>query len=355
VLQRSFEWLRSVHPDPSTEMVDRRKQTVGSLIEGLKGDTDFGKVLDLASASVGAKRFLEASEETTQKLREAITAHQSAFPSDLSENALELQVVACLVVGEIVELAAKKKAQSMDPQGVVAASAITSGLASRQQSGKEHFDRVMSELRATCSGLLAKVAEQERSTEIIDDFDKVTAAAELPSMSKALKPILKSNAALVRQMREELDVLWWATNGYVEALNTRLIDVPVPAAGILAALELARLIQPPAPLSARTVMRRLLPTAQVSAKQIANALATDALGVLAKGNSAMELARGRPVLFPLGWLLDRLKESGSSTGWEAEFERKTGLASSLTLPVVDWGLQYLEELNCARLVERFSE
>jgi hypothetical protein len=120
MLNRAFEWERLIHPTPSDEMVTRRKAIVAAVLATFDSQKQVDDVLLLVSAALtGLSPKVAADVEYAQTLTEATKKHHAAFPSLLSENALDLQLTACLVVGELLTRKAAKQTWT-EPQDAAA-------------------------------------------------------------------------------------------------------------------------------------------------------------------------------------------------------------------------------------------
>ena len=95
MLDRAFEWYRIVNALPTSQTIDNRKAAIVDLISSIDDADDQSIALDCACGVVaGFDQTLGHDAQTVQTLVSKLRAHESAFPQELSENALELRACA---------------------------------------------------------------------------------------------------------------------------------------------------------------------------------------------------------------------------------------------------------------------
>ena len=103
MLDRAFEWYRIVNALPTSQTIDNRKAAIVDLISSIDDADDQSIALDCACGVVaGFDQTLGHDAQTVQTLVSKLRAHESAFPQELSENALELRACAAIALGEIL-------------------------------------------------------------------------------------------------------------------------------------------------------------------------------------------------------------------------------------------------------------
>ena len=103
MLRRTFEWYRVVNPTPTSEVIENRKAAARDIMAAIDDAEDWGLAFDCASGAVaGFEAGFTQDSDVVKSLVGAIRAHDSSFPEDLTENALELRVCAALALGEML-------------------------------------------------------------------------------------------------------------------------------------------------------------------------------------------------------------------------------------------------------------
>ena len=151
MLSRTFEWYRVVNLQPTSEIIDNRKAAALDIVTAIDDAEDWGLALQCASGAVaGFEAGFTQDSHVVESLVGAIRTHDSSFPEDLTENALELRVCAALALGEI--LARNGHEETTDR--VVISSVLQSGFGVRPTPAGKYLKHLVSEL------LLIRLAQQ---------------------------------------------------------------------------------------------------------------------------------------------------------------------------------------------------
>src|SRR6266446_2070529 len=144
MLSRTFEWYRIVNPRPSSQTIDNRKAAAQDIVKAIDEAEDWHLLLGCAAGVVAGfeKRFAQDSP-VVQCLVGAIREHESAFPQDLSENALALRACAAIALGEIV---VRHGDQAPPDDAVQIASVLRSGLGVRPAQKGKYLRQLLDEL-----------------------------------------------------------------------------------------------------------------------------------------------------------------------------------------------------------------
>src|SRR4051794_7016599 len=102
MLSKAYEFVRIADANPSDDKVRRRKDAAVLLLKEVSGTRDL-----LLSALQGVvagfdKAPLSQDSPVVQAVLKAVKGPDTAFPEDLSENAMELRSVAGIAVGELM-------------------------------------------------------------------------------------------------------------------------------------------------------------------------------------------------------------------------------------------------------------
>jgi hypothetical protein len=213
--------------------------------------------------------------------------------------------------------------------------------------------------------VLERMAVERREIEAdpLKTLDAIPNSTDPAALWKGVRPAVENcfkdlHNQLTLQ-REELEVLWWFFSRFSRHAGKSVQEVSAGAAAMCCGVELAeRTVLPPL-VSTRYMVRRAVEDGrkkgQLSAKTLVDVVAewtTPIAGILApKGNVSEEIASEYPWLLPLSWLSSRLMESGIRSGWESEFELKTGVPASTSLSPCDWAVQAFNERIAQRIID----
>ena len=367
MLSRTFEWERLVHPTPTDDMISRRKAIVASVLKTFDSDQDVDALLRLVSAAMtGLSPAIAADVECGQVLTEVTKEHHQAFPSILSENALDLQLTACLAIGELLT---RKPVKGVwrEPQTAVAGVCLsTAGL--MQAGAGLHEIAVHEALLAASRELLARTAKNVRKRPEYDsaDLDELSPAGDVPTFWSQLKPILASAFDTVARAsaidHEELEVLWWLYNSHSVTFAKKLSVMGAYDVAFAASIELVDRALCPAPASLNGVVQGLVaraankpPGAGKTLKTIVGTFPADIFGALApEGAAAINLVTTWPKVLPLTWIAGKVAAAGVTTGWEQEFKSRTGFSASLKITPEELTNQVFAERTAQRLLSPFQ-
>lgn len=363
MLNNAFEWERLVHPNPTDEMVTRRKSIVASILTSFDSKKDVNEATRVVSAAMaGLSPTIQADIEYATKLTEATRALHQAFPSQLIENAVDLQLTACLVVGEILTRKATKGTWR-DPVLAIAALCVSSSRFQPKSTGK-HLRAVHECLTQYSIDLLARQALVVRKRPDIDlsDIDELAPTADVPEFWKQLKPVLKAALEGVTQAseidRDELEVLWWLYNDDSSIFKKSFSSLNAFEAAFSASLELVDRALCPAPSSLKGIIASLVLRAGGKAKPAAKAIKSlvaewtpEVIGAIASTDDDIKaIAKSSPKVLPMTWIATKVAESGVTSGWESEFENRSGISSALKITPDAFADQVFIERTAQRLL-----
>lgn len=367
MLSNTFEWERLIHPKPTDEMVTRRKAIVASILTSFDSEQDVDEVFRLVSTALtGLSPAIATDVEYGCVLRDVTKKHHEAFPSLLNENALDLQVTACLVVGEL--LTRKHTEQTwMTPQSAVASLCVSASSLSPSTSGL-HLKFVQDALLAASREQLARATTIVRKRPQYDSeqFNELTPSGDAAAFWGVLKPVLASAFdALNRSSaidREELEVLWWLYNSKSLIFDQSLSEMSAFDIALAAPLELVDRALCPPPKSLNSIV--LGHVARSSSKPTAGGKALKAVvkawpveitkSLLPKDEEEKKLVSAWPKVLPLTWIAGKVVDSGVITGWEQEFASRTGLNANLKITPDGLANQVFAERTAQRLLSQFA-
>lgn len=333
MIGRLLEWYRIVNIQPSSDILDRRKAAILDLIQAWDDADDWDVILGAAAGVVAGFQHGNAQHSRAVGLMiSSLKLHDSAFPQDLADNALELRATAAIALGELIS---RSPGDPPDDSAVFAALLLESGLVSRAYPTERYLKLMLEELGKAAKLTLASADRSRRQRpgtagRMVLALDK--AAAEVKALTTAIQAVLKEVTHQGELDREELDVLWWFFAGTSMTSGASLSSLDSGKAALVAGTDVANLcLLPPAVNADAFVLRAMQ---QVKSPDTGRPLSTiiaetDAAtwGLLLPDEQAAKLGNDYPVLFPLTWLCHRLQDSGGAAGWSHEFETKTGLES----------------------------
>lgn len=361
MLSRAFEWYRLVNAKPTSETIESRKAAARDVVKAIDDGKDWDLPFDCAAGTIaGFEGVFSQESPVVESLVDAIRGHDSAFPGDLSENALELRVVAALAIGEIL---VRNGAAPPNDDAVVIAAVLQSGLGIRTAPNGKYLRQLVDELRTSAEKTRASAAlsKRKRALALGPELEKLTEPpGDLPAAWKSLIPALKAALKRVAEQsardREEIDVLWWMFTGASTTTGMQLGDMPVGAAALCCGVELGnQCLLPPAPNAeamiqqAYSVRRKPKDLSDHTIEAIAAEWHAPLPTALVPTEDDRELVKKYSVLFPLSWLCGRLIDSNNAAGWTSEFEGRTGVSVKRSLSPMDWAIQAFHERVALRL------
>lgn len=363
MLERTFEWERLVHPTPTDDMVTTRKAIVNNLIAAFDSEKDIDEAFRLVAAALsGLNPSIQSDVDHAAVLAETTRKHRPAFPSNLTENAQDLQLSASLAVGELLT---RKLAKGtwQEPIPLMAALIVAARHLQPATNGL-HLASVHQELSKRAGSLLASEAQHVRTRPEYDPeaFDALTVPGDIPGFWDALKPVLRNSLASLATAssidRDELEVLWWIYNDSSTTFEKHLSELTAFDIALATPLELVDRALCPAPASLKSIVQGLVARAEKRSKAttkpkplktVIAAWPRQVVAALAPTDDDVKShIQTSPKMLPLTWIALRVKDTGVVTGWEPEFEARIGLkASHKVMPEV-----IAEQIFAERTVQR---
>lgn len=355
MLSRTFEWHRIVNAKPSAETIDNRRAAAQDLVKVLDDSTEWDIILEAAAGVVsGFESGFKPDSPIVSAIVGSIRDHDSAFPKDLAENALELRATTATALGELMI----RDETDPDNTAIAIAALLRSGLYLRATPTAKFLKDMIEELGVTASIVLERAGEARRLRPELDQSEETAAdPADLPTALNALKSLRESVADLVDRSvidQEELNVLWWMFGGMSTSSKSLLSELPPGAAALACGGELGTMCLVPHSASMEAMARRAFlanrgTVPDRTIEQIAADWTSSAESVMVPDQEEKKAALAYPTLFPLSWLAARLLSSGGSPGWAPEFEQKTKLPAAAVYSYTSIAIQALNERSAQRL------
>jgi hypothetical protein len=311
------------------------------------------------------KAPLTQDSAVVQAALKAVKGPDTAFPEDLSENAMELRSVAGIAIGELLVQATNPEAKG---SAVLTAWCLRSAFALRGAEKNQHLRAMFKVLEGAAQSLSVRAAQSHRqrnttSSQALQELvtteeeqeTEHTVADVLPIVHSAFQE-LRANTA---KDREELEVLWWLFSEYSETADKLLRDLSPAAAAFCAGVELAdKSLLPPSPSTIAMVDRavkaghgcsgeklKLEEAIKGLTKPMMDALLTP--GAQVKGNP-----ESYPALIPLSWACQKSSVDGAIAELDKNFTKVTGIDKKREAVPAEWGAQIFREKIVLRLLAR---
>ncbi len=360
MLKKTFEWCRIFTARPDDELVSKRQLATKDLIEHLDDSSNENL---LFACTEGVIRGFTYNSEAVKTILTCIRNHQPAFPADLSENALELRVCAMLALGEIVTRPINDDADVRESATLFSALLI-SGLGLRPKIQEKFLSITLDELYNSALSVANQIARSDRQRIELDmsEFPAVSSGADPDKLWKELRPVLRSFFANLQEQaaqdREELQVLWWLYNNFSEIEKKPLSTLRPFEAALCCGVELGDLVRIPSLEGVRQMVKDAV-TKNRNKKGLQKASLSNLIGqwtstekhyLVPKETESLNIVNQFPSLLPLTWICSRLINSGTTTGWEEEFEIKTGFSATENFDCETISVQVFNE----RIAQRIS-
>jgi len=348
MLNRISDFYRIVNPEPSDALITQRKEAIVAFMEQLPERKLQFACADIAGFGLSSTPTAPQAN-AADSIIAAIQVPQPSFSSDIGANALDLRVFAGIALGEYL---------GTHGDGVTAALVI-SALATRALPQERYLAEFISALleAAQKSAGAAGRARRERPQLEIATLQGGDVPSLLKSVQGALHIFRKAIDQNLRADQEELDILWWVFGGHSKTLGKPFHALDVPHRILASAGELAELvILPPSSGSTHFLHATLKEDCALSLRRLIEPCTSSVLETVTRhrDGAAIVLAT-HPALLPLTWLSCRRLDSGTTPGWEAEFEQKTHLAAGEERTGLIWATQIFNECVAVRLLDMDSE
>ena len=337
------------------DRIARHKRALATLT----GDGAGGDVPSLLSCGSLALDSMDAGDAKHAAVVAAVRAEDDGF--SVIRHKFELQVVACAVLSD------RLVSQASDPRAAtVIAFGIVPQLALRQYPSP--YRTMLQELGSKALSTLEDQARSMRSRAIPDkdrlmqkikappDFDLPAASdASFPStlssslakhLGQAHGEMLAFITAVTRASefdREELDILWWYLTGLSKRRATGYGSMTATAALVNLSGDLAHLVSLPPLTASRILLEKMISRYCGGAP---HDLRLDQLAQEPIDGKLSTYEEEFPVLFPLFWL--RKLAAEGKKDWQCEWEGKTHLTATVTLPSQDFAVWHYSELILRR-------
>jgi hypothetical protein len=358
------EWYRAAGLQPKAEDLEKRWQ----------GLENFAKKIKVQNAIELVRLFYARPPQVSDFVERYSAALQSADPTfPMRENGLELQVLAGATVAHIVE---KTRTTVTDAVALAVLCDYCQGLRQNVLNSEilEYARAYLAEKAVRMRESDGNFAVTEPDVDLEDSLDTLITAAtgtNLTSLKEPIRPpfeqladAISKLAASVNKMgeklaqetrshREESNILWWVFGEHSRDLDTRMTELQLPFATLLAGKELADLVKiVPGPIAASAFLDKMLRFADpelsksTSIKDAVNAAPREWRVRLIEEVAA----RGVEDICPVHLAVQKSLEVEKPTEWLAPFERASDLKSKGAIAPLDLATQVYHERMLMRAV-----
>lgn len=356
-MEREFnDWYRAAGITPSEDQLKRRWQGV----EALATSADQVAVLEWVRLFYGLP---PRQTETGMRLREAFQQPDASFPTQ--GNDLEVQllagatVVATLTSGTpsvtdaaaLAVLCADYRGHRGDDRPIFVVHRARQYLLQRSITLRRGADDVPIKIPADLKSLASKPQEGAAPPEP-DQVIRSIAAATV-ALARSFSDVVEQLRLRDRLQGEESEILWWIFGGYSRDLERPFSELEIPARCLVAAKELADLIDVlPGPVAAAAMLDRILrgpnPEANLSDVTLAQAIQGTPAEWLKSWCEGNELIQRHGDLCPTLIAAQRAVEAPGMDVWVTPVERITRLSVRMELPPITLAAQAYDEHRLLR-------
>lgn len=366
------DWYREVHIEPTQELLKLRTKGIKKVISSINLQHALELVRLLFSLSLHEKDFCEIFCEKFRSV-------DSTFP--LRDNEQELTILAGTTIAEIV--ATQNKFANLVALATVCASFLP-------HRSEPYIEDILSETKeylltksAGLRGDIKQFSSNLPDLKINDTINKLEtdfkATPNLPPgqlREPLINCLLKINDAVVQLTKasneannnmdkafallsEETNILWWVFGEFSHDLDKRIVDVPFPAACLVAGKELADLVKTiPGPLAANAFIDKMIRHGRsevpekISLKDAINQSSREWRKDWMK-NSLVDLTKS---LCPIHYAVKTSLSTDGEINWGSAYKKEVGIAFSHKTNPLNFALQvYHESLLLNELQNRGVE
>lgn len=299
------DWYRLVSPFPDDDRLRKRRASAGSLATSLAA-AKVDEILDfvgLAIEAVDAGR--NPDNPALAVVLHSVLEDEPSLDRKIAAESLDLRICAAIALGEFMTNAGNVGTVRRRSSAALAAAAVASALRHRQATTGDYAEERAVALLNVAETILEGIDRhrRERKDTAVARFNKLAEAgdANVPALVKTLVAGLHDE---MLKDREELQALWWVFGGHSHSARRPFKELDGGTAAVLAAIELAGIVRPPATLGLSALASRAARAArngevQVPLRELLESVSADAWTALRPKGGDMERVRKNPSLFPI--------------------------------------------------------
>jgi hypothetical protein len=261
---------------------------------------------------------------------EAMEATQPSLERETIARTMDPSIFSGIVIREFLH--AHRKGGKRDGNQAVAAGAIVAALRNLNLASGAQPAEMCAKLLEGADVVLTDIDESRRDRQdtAFPKFERATAQlAPGADPLAAVKAVVKGLHDEMLKDREELQALWWSFGGYSLKARKLFAELNSTTAAILAGVELASIVRPPASVGMAALVHRSTLAAEPEDKAskvidlLGSATSTAWESLVTSGTQA-DLIRAHPTVFPVSAVAARhaegrtIAEAIQDVGWLSE-------------------------------------
>ena len=198
---------------------------------------------------------------------------------------------------------------------------------------------------SVAAAALAQAGDWAKAAELFNQVSEESSQG-LQDLSAQLNALHAPLLAEIRDLREEVDILWWYLGGWSRVLERPFVELEPALAAAMAGFDLARLTKSDVgPAAAPAILQRLISggrgsgVSNVTIKDAADAFPAEKFGLLDLGDGLNKLADICPVL--TGFL--KAFEAGVPDVWHGAFRKAVQLEPTAAFHPLQLAMQVYRE------------
>lgn len=358
------DWYRAAGLQPKAEDLEKR----------WRGLENFAKKIKIQNAIELVRLYYLRPPQATDFVDRYSASFQAADPTfPMRENGLELQVLAGATIAHII---VKTQTEVTDALALAMLCGYCQGQRQNILNGE-----IIGYARTYLAQEAVRVRESDGEFEVTEPdvdldalLDTLTSAAtggNLTVIKEPIRPPFEQLASAISELvtsinevgekltlefntrREESNILWWVFGEHSRDLDTRMAELQLPFAALVAGKELADLVKViPGPIAASAFLDKMLRfvdpalSKSTSIKDAVNAAPREWRGRLIEDAAA----RSIDDLCPVNLAIQKSLEFEKPTEWLTPFDRISDLKSKGAMAPLDLATQVYNERMLMRAV-----
>lgn len=227
-------------------------------------------------------------------------------------------------------------------------------VASRQENSAD-ITKIKLPAKAKAVASMATIIETSDWGSLAETVKAVSAESleATKTLTNQIFSVIKPMAEQVRDLREEVNMLWWYIGGWSHALEKPFAELDIGTSALMAGLDLARLVQGESgPTAASAILHRLVVNHRSDGQtpiSLDTAIDSVPSGTISSFDFTAQIAQVGD-LCPILCALSKAEDIGTGSSWHAAFKKATGLEASVPFKPLDLAMQvYRESLLIAQV------
>lgn len=166
------------------------------------------------------------------------------------------------------------------------------------------------------------------------------------ALSNQISSVIKPVVEQVRDLREEVDMLWWYVGGWSRILEKPFAELDIGTAALMAGLDLSHLVKGESgPVAAPAILHRLIVSQRSEGKTpLPLDLAIDTIPAGTLSNFAFNSKIAEVAdLCPILCALMKAEDIGTGSSWHAAFKKTTALEATIEFQPLELAMQVYRE------------